>query len=245
MLKWAFLVCAALFLGALYKDGALPEPGELRLEIAREPLQEPISSPHIKTRVGGVDYTIEPSHLYDIYGLVVSKHNADTWWDWVHAASNDHLNVTDLCVVWGSNATSGAYRDIAFSSGQWTCNFQTNSDAAFKAFDITKISNNHLLTDKPSLAKNFARCVWVTKSTSRASWPPTGISRAWIFSGVPARPGWIPATAHVKQFLQATSASSPRHPPNGADLHGRAAWACCCARWQGSSCPTASAANLV
>ena len=155
MLKWAFLVCAALFLGALYKDGVPPEPGALRFEIAREPLQEPISSPHIKTRVGGVDYTIEPSHLYDIYGLVVSKHNADTWWDWVHAASNDHLNVTDLCVVWGSNATSGAYRDMAFSSGQWTCNFQTNSDAAFKAFDITKISNNHLLTDKPSLAKKL------------------------------------------------------------------------------------------
>lgn len=155
MLKWAFLMCTALLLGALYKDGALPEPGELRFEIAREPLQEPISSPHFKTRVGGVDYTIEPSHHYDIYGLVVSKHNADTWWDWVHAASNDHLNVTDLCVVWGSNATGGAYRDIAFSSGQWTCNFQTDSDAAFKAFDVTKISNNHLLTDKPLLAKKL------------------------------------------------------------------------------------------
>ena len=155
MLKWAFLVCTGLFLGGLYKDGALPEPGELRFEIAREPLQEPISSPHVKTRVGGVDYTIEPSHHYDIYGLVVSKHNADSWWDWVHAASNDHLNVTDLCVVWGSNATSGAYRDIAFSSGQWTCNLQTGSDAAFRAFDITKISNNHLLTDNPSLAKKL------------------------------------------------------------------------------------------
>ena len=155
MLKLGFFVCAALLLAGLYKDGSLPAPGELRAEIALEPVQEPVSLPHVKTRVGGVDYTIEPSHLYDIYGLVVSKHNADSWWDWVHAATNDHLNVTDLCVVWGSNATSGAYRDIAFSSGQWTCNFQTDSDAAYKAFDITEISNNHILTDQPSLAKKL------------------------------------------------------------------------------------------
>ena len=155
MLKWAFLVCTALFLGALYKDGALPEPDALHAELAREPEQQPVSLPHVKTRVGGVDYTIEPSHQYDMYGLVVSKHNADSWWDWVHAASNDHLNVTDLCVVWGSNATKGAYRNIAFSSGQWTCNFQTSSDAAFRAFDSTKISNNHLLTDSSSLAKKL------------------------------------------------------------------------------------------
>ena len=32
-------------------------------------------------------------------GLVVSKHDADTWWDWIHRAWNDHLNVTDLCVI--------------------------------------------------------------------------------------------------------------------------------------------------
>ena len=72
---------------------------------------------------------------YEITGLVVSKHNADTWWDWVHAASHDHLNVTDLCVVWGDNARSGSYQDMRFSSGQWTCNFKTDSDAAFAAFD--------------------------------------------------------------------------------------------------------------
>ena len=155
MLKWACLVCTALLITAMYKDGVLPGPGELRAELVHEPLQEPISVPPVKTTVGGVTYTIEPSHTYDIYGLVVSKHNADTWWDWVHAASNDHLNVTDLCVVWGINATSGAYQNIAFSSGQWTCNFRTDSDAAFKAFDITKISNNHVLTDQPFLAKKL------------------------------------------------------------------------------------------
>jgi hypothetical protein len=87
--------------------------------------------------------------------LVVSKYNTDSWWGWAHKAWNDNLNVTDLCVVWGTNALSGGYRDLSFSSGQWTCNFETSSDAAWRAFDITKISNNHLLTDNSQLAKKL------------------------------------------------------------------------------------------
>ncbi len=234
MLKWTFLICTALLLGALYKDGALPGSGELRAELAHEPAQESISVPHVKTTVGGVDYIIEPSHSYDIYGLVVSKHNADSWWDWVHAASNDHLNVTDLCVVWGSNATSSAYRDMAFSSGQWTCNFQTDSEPAVKAFDITKISNNHLLTDKPLLAKKL-RHVHVGDQIHITGQLAAYRHQAGMdFFGIPARPGWTLATALVKRFLPVTSPSSSQHQPHGEDWHGWVVWACCCARWWGS-----------
>ena len=155
MLKFVVMASTALLATALYKNEVLPGPGVLRAEIAQEPVQQPLQVPPFKTSVGGVDYTIEPSHSYDIHGLVVSKHNADTWWDWVHRASNDHLNVTDVCVVWGHNATSGAYVPMAFSSGQWTCNWQTASLDAFNAFDSSQISNNHVLTDNPALAKKL------------------------------------------------------------------------------------------
>ncbi len=41
---------------------------------------------------------------------------------------------------------SGAYREIDFSSGQFTCNFKTSSSEAWASFNTSAISNNHLLT---------------------------------------------------------------------------------------------------
>lgn len=118
-------------------------------------MQRSIAPAPFNVDKGGVTYTVEPLHSYDIYGLVVSKYNTDTWWGWAHKAWNDHLNVTDLCVVWGANAKSGVYHDLSFSSGQWTCNIETKSDAVWRAFDANQVSNNHLLTDDPGLAKKL------------------------------------------------------------------------------------------
>jgi hypothetical protein len=98
---------------------------------------------------------VRPLFAYDLAGLVVSKHDADTWWDWIHRSWQDHLNVTDLCVVWGSNAKSGIYRALDFSSGQFVCNVETRSAAAWAAFDMTALSNNHLLADDPAIARTL------------------------------------------------------------------------------------------
>ena len=155
MLKWTFLLCAALALLAWTQSPELPSSGQIRAELPQEPMQLAVALASYKTTVGGVTYSIEPSHRYDIYGLVVSKHNANTWWDWAHAAWRDHLNVTDVCVLWGSNLASGIYQAFSFSSGQWTCNYQTASSAAFQAFDAAQFSNNHLLTDDPFLAREL------------------------------------------------------------------------------------------
>jgi hypothetical protein len=152
MLKVAFYLFTALLVVALYKSPSLPEAAAIASQLSQEPLQEAVVPAPFKTDKNGVTYTIEPSHRYEIHGLVVSKYNTDTWWGWAHKAWNDHLNVTDLCVVWGTNALSGGYHNLSFSSGQWTCNVETSSEAAWQAFDMTKISNNHLLTDNPQLA---------------------------------------------------------------------------------------------
>ena len=155
MLKWIFLLCAALAFLAWMQSPALPPPSQLLAELLREPTQVPVEPAPYKTTVAGVTYSIEPSHRYDIYGLVVSKHNANTWWNWAHAAWNDHLNVTDVCVLWGTNLASGVYQAFSFSSGQWTCNYQTTSSAAYQAFDPARFSNNHMLTDSPPLARKL------------------------------------------------------------------------------------------
>ncbi len=145
----------ALLVLALFKSAALPKPHYVLPELVQEPLQTSATGTAYQVQAGKVDYSIKPLYDYEIRGLVVSKHNADAWWDWIHAAANDHLNVVDLCVVWGSNATDGRYLPISFSSGQWTCNFETKSSEAFQAFNQSQISNNHLLTDSPAMARKL------------------------------------------------------------------------------------------
>lgn len=151
-LKFFLLInCALLIAGLLLRD-ALPPAASLNQRLLEEPLQTPIEQAPFQVQRQDILYTVKPLYEYDLVGLVVSKHNADSWWDYLHREWNDHLNVTDLCVVWGNNIRNDAYQAIEFSSGQFTCNFSTHSDAAFRAFDQTAISNNHLLTDQTALA---------------------------------------------------------------------------------------------
>ena len=154
-LKW-LLVANVLLLGvALWQSDALPPPAELLPALQDEPAQQAVRQPAYTTNSHGITYTIQPLYEYDLVGLVVSKHDTKTWWDYLHREWNDNLNILDVCVIWGNNARSGAYADIAFSSGQFTCNFSTHSDKAYAAFDQTAISNNHLLTDQPGIAKTM------------------------------------------------------------------------------------------
>jgi hypothetical protein len=144
-----------LLIAALWLRHDLPRPDRLLDSLQQEPEQLQVREAPFETTVGGVTYTIKPLFSYALHGLVVSMHDTSTWWDYLHREWNDHLNVVDFCVIWGENASSGVYRDIRFSSGQFTCNFQSSTAAAFAAFDMTKISNNHLLTDDPLVAKKL------------------------------------------------------------------------------------------
>ena len=144
----------------------------MQLAVALSPYQ---------TTVGGVTYAIKPLHRYAIHGLVVSKHNADTWWDWAHATWNDQLRVSDVCMLWGGNLASGVYQAFSFSSGQWTCNYQTTLTAAFQAFDPARFSDNHLLTDSPFLKG-------VMNSLLRPKEWPLWAASAWQRPRTAARP---------------------------------------------------------
>lgn len=154
-LKW-LLAASALLLGvALWRGDALPPPAELASALLDEPVQKPVRQAAFVTTSHGIAHTVQRLYEYELAGLVVSKHDAKTWWDYLHREWNDNLNIVDLCVVWGNNVRSGAYADISFSSGQFTCNFSTGSDKAYAAFDQTAISNNHLLTDQADVAKKL------------------------------------------------------------------------------------------
>lgn len=138
---------------AWWFEDALPPPERVREELLAEPRQRPRALPAFTAHAGGVAYRIQPRYTYELHGLVVSRHDADVWWDTAHEEWNDHLNVVDLCVVWGENIRRDAYRGIRYTHDQWTCWYSTRSAEAYARFDTTAISNSHLITDDPALAK--------------------------------------------------------------------------------------------
>lgn len=142
---------AALLAASLLLRDALPAPTALRPELANEPQQVAVPSAPFQTTVGGVTYTIKPVADYEIWGLVVSNHDTSTWWNWIHKATNDHLNVVDLCVVFAENVTTGGYQGLDYSSGQFVCYVQTRSTEKWQRFSMRALANNHLLADRPSL----------------------------------------------------------------------------------------------
>lgn len=93
-----------------------------------------------------VDYLVEPKYEYELYGMIVSYRHHDGN-SRMHMQSNDHLNMLDVCVVWGDNALGDHLRKIDFWNGIFTCNVKTSDSDAWAAFDMNKLSNNHLLSN--------------------------------------------------------------------------------------------------
>lgn len=155
LLKALIALALVTLIVCLWHRNRLPAAAQLSPEMYRIPDQTSLVEAPFTRTVGDTTYTIKPLFEYDLYGLVVSEHDSTVFWDYIHEAANDHLNVIDLCVVWGDDARRGSYRDVSFSSGEFTCYFSPRSERAAHDFDIYQISNNHLLTESPFLAKTL------------------------------------------------------------------------------------------
>jgi hypothetical protein len=141
-------------LGGLFGD-QLPTLQLIRSQLLNEPVQEKTSRAAFGVSAGGVDYKVKPLFDYELYGLVVSKHDSASWLDYAHRDSNDKLNVADLCVVWGNNISNGIYQKLKYSSGQWTCFVSSKTMEDWEMFSMSHLSNNHLLTNDPLIAKKI------------------------------------------------------------------------------------------
>jgi hypothetical protein len=142
---------------SFFMKDSLPPAARLRPELLEEPQQRAVSKAPLDATVNGVQYAIQPRFSYDLYGLVVSLHDSDAWWDYAHREWGDHVNVVDFCVVWGNNIRREAYKGVSWSHDQWTCMWQTYSNDALRAFDGAAYSNNHLVTDDPATARELRR----------------------------------------------------------------------------------------
>jgi hypothetical protein len=150
LVRALFLLSISLIaISCWQRDDLVPAMAVLP-ELGHAPVQDPADTEAFEVRLNDVVYQVEPQYDYDLHGLVVSyqHHDGDRR---IHRRWNDHLNVADLCVVWGANATQLDLNEFEFWNGQFTCFVKTDDLAAWRAFDGTGLSNNHLLTEDPYL----------------------------------------------------------------------------------------------
>ncbi len=135
-----------LLLVSFVKRNTIPGAIKFRPQIAAEPKQSRTDEMPFEVSYDEVDYLIEPKYEYELYGMIVSYRHHDGN-SRMHMQSNDHLNMLDVCVVWGDNALGDHLRKIDFWNGIFTCNVKTSDSDAWAAFDMNKLSNNHLLSN--------------------------------------------------------------------------------------------------
>lgn len=131
---------------SFWNRNALPGSIDYLPQLLNEPVQEATNKRPFDVSYEDVLYQVEPQFEYELYGMVVSyrHHDGDSR---MHMRSNDHLNMLDVCVIWGDNTANPYLNKIDFWNGIFTCNVKTRDQAAWDAFDMYQLSNNHLISD--------------------------------------------------------------------------------------------------
>jgi len=121
---------------------AYPHERDILPELSQEPKQTSVNAPEFDFEWEDEIYHVQPQYQYEIWGLIVSKNNYNSFIDPTNTGNQGRAN--DLCVVWGENATSpDTLKDIEFNSTNYTCYFQLPEGSTFNP---EQLSNNHLIT---------------------------------------------------------------------------------------------------
>ena len=149
-----FYTALVLFVTSCWQRNDFPEAMPLTDGVDRAPLQTAVSADPFTVTNNDVEYRIKPRYQYDLRGVVVSYAHHDGNYS-LHRLWNDHINVTDVCVVWGDNAEEIDLNDFKFRNGKFTCNYSTHEQVAWEQFREDQISNNHLLTENKRLRRKI------------------------------------------------------------------------------------------
>lgn len=118
-------------------------------KLFNEPVKtELLNSSPIEFSQDGFKFTLTPLYEYEMSALVVNRLDY-TWFSLTRAGSAFPM---DLCVTWGGNVESGAYRhssvgfrqDSRFCFGNWSQS---------SGFTWTEVSNNHLVIKDEAIRK--------------------------------------------------------------------------------------------
>ena len=150
LLKVLFWIGLPLTIAAWWQSDEFVPFDWLPREVIEEPHQKKVRKKDFNVQYNEVAYTVKPKYDYELYGMVVSfrYHDGDRM---LHKIWNDHLNVADVCVVWGHNMAGVDLNAFDFFNGQFTCNFSTRDNVAWQQFQMQQLSNNHLLTEDDGL----------------------------------------------------------------------------------------------
>jgi len=143
------LPAAALaFVVSLFMRNRLPDKSLILEPLLQNPVQsdEGVPEPFEVTRKK-VDYTVTPLFSYELWGMIVSYHDASSFIDISHKQWNDFLNTKDICVIWGRNVETGVYERMRFRNRDFTCYYRYPDEAAAELFSENCLANNHLLPD--------------------------------------------------------------------------------------------------
>ena len=124
--------------------------------IDEEPRQVEVARPMFVARANEHDYQIKPLYEYELTGLVVSFKRFRPGIG-IHERWNDYINVADVCVVWGHNASDVDLNAFDFWNLEFTCNYSTRDQVAWEQFNDDQLSNNHLVSDDPSIIAEIGR----------------------------------------------------------------------------------------
>lgn len=151
-----FYASCLLLITSCWHRNEFPADLDLDSGILEEPAQRPADDAPFTATMNGVEYRVTPRYHYDLTGLVVSYEHHDGNYS-LHRLWNDHINVADVCVVWGHNATEIDLNRFDFWNGAFTCNFQTRDNADWERFRLDKVANNHLLAEDAYLRKQIGK----------------------------------------------------------------------------------------
>lgn len=155
IIKIFLLISLILYFVLLFVKPPLPGISDVADQVIKiNPIQKEANIPPITAKYADYTYNIDPLYTYDIYGLVVAEYTSNNWLDITH--KNDPANTRDICVVWGENISSGAYKKVNYKHGEFTCyySFSRNINPPFNGF---MLSNNHLIPKDKDIEKQIAR----------------------------------------------------------------------------------------
>ncbi len=127
----------------------LPDISQINQSLYKEPIQAANSTlGNFSFDYKNATYHVKPIADYELWGLVVSVNNIYAWYNMYH--DKNSVNIKDICVVWGDNIKNGAYQNVRYKSGEWTC-YVSWMHQLESPFLLNKLSNNHLFSDKASV----------------------------------------------------------------------------------------------
>jgi len=156
--RLVFILSLAALAVSSSQKRKLPETDGILDELLQEPVQsEADVPPSFEVMRENIRYVIHPRFSYELWGLVVSEHDSRAFSDFAHRKWNDHLNVKDVCVLWGQNVQSGVYLRMKFSSGDVSCFYRYPDPETGAVFNARAMSNNHLLAGDSRAERSVRR----------------------------------------------------------------------------------------